>query len=68
MKRMRCIECGEYHSCECDPIAKLAFQTDCILDKLDEILNLTPEPGSRRWMIERGEYPVDKNPSTSKNA
>jgi hypothetical protein len=68
MNKMRCIECGEFHEGKCDPISKLAFITDCILDNLDELLDMPPEPGSRRWMIARGEYPKDKFPSTSENA
>lgn len=63
MTLMRCIQCGEYHQGECDKSIRLAFLMDCCLDTLDEYLGLPPEPGSRRWMIERGEYPKDKYPS-----
>jgi len=56
---MRCVECGEYHKGECDPVNKLAWQMDCSLDILDEILGLPPEPGSRRWLIIKGEYPKE---------
>jgi len=59
---MRCIECGEFHEGECDAIVRLAFVIDCGLDVLDEIIGLPPEPGSRRWMIARGEYPPDAYP------
>ena len=62
MKKYRCVECGEYHDGECDEIEKLAFHMDCVLDNLDEMLDIPPEPGSRRWLIEKGEYPKDGYP------
>lgn len=63
MKKLRCVECGEFHEGECDKSAKLAFMMDCGLDALDEYLGLPAEPGSRRWMIARGEYPSNRYPS-----
>ena len=61
--RFRCAECGEFHKGECDKVNKIVFAIDCFLDELDESLGMPPEPGSRRWMIERGEYQPDKFPS-----
>ncbi len=66
MPEMRCIECAECHDGECDETAKIAFIMDCALDALDEALGLPPEPGSRRWLIERGEYPPDGLPTKLK--
>ena len=59
----RCIECAEYHEGDCDPKDKLAFAMDCVFEGLDELLDLPPEPGSRRWMVAHGEYPPNVRPS-----
>ncbi len=59
---MRCIECGEHHEGDCDPAERLAFILDCAADAFDEVLGLPPEPGGRRWLIERGEYPAGEHP------
>ena len=60
---MRCVECGKFHEGDCDKCEIFAFAMDCALDALDEFLDLPPEPGSRRWFIERGEYPPNAYPS-----
>ncbi len=52
---MRCLRCGECHVGACDNDAVLAWQIDCVLDAIDEVLDLPPEPGSKRWLIARGE-------------
>ncbi len=52
---MRCPKCGEYRTGTCDNNAVLAWWLDCCLDDLDAYLELSPEPGSRRWLITHGE-------------
>ena len=61
-KKMRCIQCGEYHQGECNPIYRVAFVLDCFLDSLDEYLDFPAEQGSRRDLIARGEYPAKAKP------
>jgi hypothetical protein len=56
-KSYRCIHCAEYHEGNCKPSAIVAFRIDCFADILDELAGEPPEPGGRRWLIERGEYP-----------
>jgi hypothetical protein len=58
----RCVDCAEYHEGDCDIGARMAFVMDCAMDAIDEIGHFPPEPGGRRWLIERGEYPADKFP------
>jgi len=62
-KKMRCIECGDFHDGDCDETARNAFVMDCCLDEIDAYLDIQPEPGSRRWMIDRGEYPPGAYPA-----
>jgi hypothetical protein len=39
-RKLRCFECAEYHEGDCDEIAVLAWRMDCMLDALDELLDL----------------------------
>jgi len=57
MTDYRCTECGLRHEGDCDQKDKTAWALDCAMDRMDEVLGLPPEPGSRRWLIERGELP-----------
>lgn len=57
--RYRCDECGDWHIGKCELTDILAWTIDCALDALDEYLNIPPEPGSKRWLIERGELRAD---------
>ena len=61
--KFRCIECGEYHEGECDPKDQFVFAFLNVFDAFNEILGDPPEPGSRRWLIEQGEYPADTYPT-----
>ncbi len=63
----RCFECAEYHMGDCDQKAQIAFRIECVMDGLDELLGLPPEPGGRRWLIAKGEYPEDVFPSGIKD-
>ena len=59
---MVCTECAELHEGPCDLADRVAFKIDCVLDELDALLGFPPEPGSRRWLIAQGKYPLGVYP------